>query len=119
MLKEMVRKIFREILADEYPYLRTPAIALARVASVSQDGDNTVSDLVIHNEESGTSFQAHITGHWYTYRLEVLDRFGNTDEDFPALPDISSRKQFQAGAIVAVAFPYGDLVPAIIGEVEL
>ena len=38
---------------------------------------------------------------------------------YPALPGIKSKKQFKAGAVVAVALPYGDLTPAIIGEVEL
>lgn len=39
--------------------------------------------------------------------------------EYPALPGIKSKKQFKAGAVVAVALPYGDLAPAIIGEVEL
>ncbi len=41
------------------------------------------------------------------------------DANYPALPGIKSKKQFKAGAVVAVALPYGDLTPAIIGEVEL
>ena len=43
----------------------------------------------------------------------------NPDANYPALPGIKSKKQFKAGAVVAVALPYGDLTPAIIGEVEL
>ena len=52
-------------------------------------------------------------------KLTVIDRFGNPDANYPALPGIKSKKQFKAGAVVAVALPYGDLTPAIIGEVEL
>lgn len=58
-------------------------------------------------------------GYWYEYKLTVIDRFGNPDANYPALPGIKSKKQFKAGAVVAVALPYGDLTPAIIGEVEL
>ena len=57
--------------------------------------------------------------YWYEYKLTVIDRFGNPDANYPALPGIKSKKQFKAGAVVAVALPYGDLTPAIIGEVEL
>ena len=64
-------------------------------------------------------FKAHITSYWYEYKLTVIDRFGNPDANYPALPGIKSKKQFKAGAVVAVALPYGDLTPAIIGEVEL
>lgn len=53
------------------------------------------------------------------YEGTALDRFGNPDANYPALPGIKSKKQFKAGAVVAVALPYGDLTPAIIGEVEL
>ena len=55
----------------------------------------------------------------YQYKITVLDRFGNPDEAFPPLPEIKSRKQFQEGSIVAAAFLYGELVPALIGEVKL
>ena len=61
----------------------------------------------------------HITSYWYEYKLTVIDHFGNPDANYPALPGIKSKKQFKAGAVVAVALPYGDLTPAIIGEVEL
>ena len=49
----------------------------------------------------------------------MIDRFGNADSNFPALPGIKSKKQFQAGAVVAVALAYGDIDPVIIGEVSL
>lgn len=57
--------------------------------------------------------------YWYEYKLTVIDRFGNPDVNYPTLPGIKSKKQFKAGSVVAVALPYGDLTPAIIGEVEL
>ncbi len=73
----------------------------------------------IHNDDTGSSFNGHITANWYEYTLTVLDRFGNPDDDFPTIPGIKSKSQFKAGAVVAVALPYGDLTPSIIGEVSL
>lgn len=67
----------------------------------------------------GTINDPGIDVYWYEYKLTVIDRFGNPDTNYPALPGIKSKKQFKAGAVVAVALPYGDLTPAIIGEVEL
>lgn len=78
-----------------------------------------LKDLVIYNEDAGTRFRARIEAYWYEYKLTVLDRFGNPDQRFPALPQIKSKKQFQQGAAVVVALPYGELVPSIIGEVKL
>ena len=78
-----------------------------------------IEELIVHNEVTGEVFKAHITSYWYEYKLTVIDRFGNPDANYPALPGIKSKKQFKAGAVVAVALPYGDLTPAIIGEVEL
>ena len=77
-----------------------------------------LEDLVIHNDETGSSFKGHITAHWNEYTLTVVDRWGNEDESFPPLPGVRSKGQYKAGAFVAVAMAYGDS-PAIIGEVQL
>ena len=53
-----------------------------------------------------------------SYTLVVVDRWGNRDESFPALPGVRSKAQYKGGAVVAVAMAYGDS-PAIIGEVQL
>ena len=49
----------------------------------------------------------------------MVDRFGSEDSSFPALPGVRSRIQLQAGALAAIALPFGDLTPVIIGEVVL
>lgn len=59
-----------------------------------------------------------ITAFWNEYTLVVVDRWGNRDESFPALPGVRSKAQYKVGAVVAVAMAYGDS-PAIIGEVQL
>ena len=74
---------------------------------------------MVYNDVPCASFNARVVAYWYEYKLTVLDRFGSPDRAFPALPQIKSKKQFQQGATVAIALPYGELAPAIIGEVKL
>lgn len=95
------------------------AVVYATVSKATQLGETfNLEDLVIHNDETGSSFKGHITAHWNEYTLTVVDRWGNEDESFPPLPGVRSKGQYKAGAFVAVAMAYGDS-PAIIGEVQL
>lgn len=102
-----------------YPHLKLPAVVFASIKSATKLDAYEIEELVIHNDDTGSSFNGHITANWYEYTLTVLDRFGNPDNDFPTIPGIKSKSQFKAGAVVAVALPYGDLTPSIIGEVSL
>ena len=120
MLEEMVKAVVNKVIAQDYAFLKTPAVLYAVVTKAAKLGETfDCKDLVIHNDETGTSYRGHITANWYEYTLTVLDRFGNPDDDFPTIPGIKSKSQFKAGAVVAVALPYGDLTPSIIGEVSL
>ena len=119
MFEQAVQSTVKSVFAADYPYLNLPAVIYARVASVKTLDSYEINDLVIHNDETRTSFRGHITAHWYEYELTVLDRFGSPDPKFPAVPQVRSKKQFPKGAVVAAALPYGELVPAIIGEVRL
>lgn len=119
MLEEMVRATTNKVIAQDYPFLKTPATLYAVVTKAAQLSETfDYNDLVIHNDETGTSYQGHITAHWYEYTLQVVDRWGNVDEAFPAFPDIRSRIQLKTGAFVSIAIAYGD-TPAIIREVKL
>lgn len=119
MLEEMVKAVINKVIAQYYPFLKTPAVLYAVVTKAAQLGETfDYNDLVIHNDETGMSYQGHITAHWYEYTLQVVDRWGNVDESFPAFPDIRSRIQLKVGAFVSVAMAYGD-TPAIIREVKL
>lgn len=119
MLKEAVRIIMKKIIASDYPHLKLPAVMFAKVTSVQKRDTYDMEDIVITDESLSRTFQAHITCGCYEYRLTIIDRFGNADSDFPALPEIKSKEQFQVGAVVAVAFAYGDIDPVILGEVSL
>ena len=111
MLEQMMRAVARKIIAQEYPHAKSPAVVYATVSKATQLGETfDLEDLVIHNDETGSSFKGHITAHWNEYTLE--------DESFPPLPGVRSKGQYKAGAFVAVAMAYGDS-PAIIGEVQL
>ena len=120
MLEQMVKSVITKTLTADYPHLTLPAVSYAIVSSAKKLAETyELEELVIYNDESGGSYRGHIVASWYEYGLTIIDRFGNVDEDFPPLPGIRSKKQFQSGAAVAVAFAYGDISPAIIGEVVL
>lgn len=119
MLEEVVQKILKKSIATQYPHLKLPAVVYASITSAKKLGETfNVEELVIYNEAGG-SYKGHITANWYEYAVRIVDCFGNPDVEFPLIPGIRSKKQFQTGALVAVALPYGELSPAIIGEVEL
>lgn len=119
MLEEMVKTVVNKVIAQDYPFLKTPAVLYATVTKAAELGETfDYNDLIIHNDETGTSYRGHITAHWYEYTLQVVDRWGNVDRSFPAFPDIRSRIQLKTGAFVSIAMAYGD-VPAIIREVKL
>ena len=119
MLEEMVKAVVNKVIAQDYPFLKSSAALYAVVTKATQLGETfDYNDLVIHNDETGTSYRGHITAHWYEYTLQAVDRWGNVDESVPAFPDIRSRIQLKAGALVSVAMAYGD-TPAIIREVKL
>lgn len=119
MLAEMVKTVVNKVIAQDYHFLKTPAALYAvvtKAAKLSETFD--YNDLVIHNDETGTSYRGHITAHWYEYTLQAVDRWGNVDSSYPPFPDIRSRIQLKPGAFVSVAMAFGD-VPAIIREVKL
>ena len=119
-LEQFVKSIVEDVLKQSYTHLVSPAVLLARVSRVKELPDTyELHELDIHNDESGSSYGGRIVGRWQEYTLEVVDRFGNTDGDFPALPGVCSRVQLQEGALAAIALPCGDLTPVIIGEVVL
>lgn len=118
-LENMIKKVVDKSIAQDYPFAKNPAVLYATVTKATQLGETfSYDDLVIHNDETGTSYRGHIVAHWYEYTLQIVDRWGNVDEEYPAFPDIRSRIQLKTGAFVSVAMAYGD-VPAIIREVKL
>lgn len=120
MLEEMVKAIIKKYLATDCPHLKLPAVVYASVQSVKKLDAYDIGELVIHAyDDGGSSFRGHITANWYEYTLTVLDKFGNADKNYPVLPGIKSKSQFKAGAVVAIALPFGELEPTIIGEVSL
>lgn len=119
MLEDMIRTVTHKVIAQDYAFLKAPAVLYAVVTKVTQLGETfSYDDLVIYNDDTGTCFRGHIVAHWYEYTLQAVDRWGNVDSSYPPFPDIRSRIQLEPGAFVSVAMAYGD-VPAIIREVKL
>lgn len=120
MLEAFTKTAVDKIIAEDYPHLKLPAVVFASIAQARQLDDTfQVEELVLYNDEGGGSYRGHIVAHWYEYTLHMLDRFGNQDERFPTIPGVRSKSQFKTGAVVALSLAYGDLTPAIIGEVQL
>lgn len=119
MLEKMMQAVARKIIAQEYPHAKSPSVVYATVSTATQLAETfELNNLVIYNEAKGEVFPGRITAFWNEYTLVVVDRWGNRDESFPALPGVRSKAQYKVGAVVAVAMAYGDS-PAIIGEVQL
>ncbi len=119
MLEEMMAGVMGKTISQEYPHLKLPAVVLATVSGAKKLSDTyEVKELEVTDEDSGRTFKAHYKAFYYEYRLNVLDRFGERDDTFPTLPGVRSRLQLEPGTVVAVALVYGNLSPAIIGEVS-
>jgi|GEM_PF-90948 len=111
----MIKAVAKKLIAQEYPHVKLPAVVFATVSKAAQLGETfELEELVIHNDETGSSYKGHITAHWNEYTLTVVDRFGNVDETFPALPGVRSKAQYKAGAVVAVGM-FRELGPVITG----
>lgn len=120
MLEQMIAAVLKKSVAEDYPHLKLPAVVYARVTSATKlPKTYEYKDVTVEHDATCGVFHGKIILPWYRYNLTVIDRFGNDDRGFPPLPGIESKKQFEAGAIVAISLPYGDLTPAIIGEVVL
>ena len=119
MLEEMVASVMKKTLAQDFPHLKLPAAVFATIDSAAKSDAFDIEELIVHNEVTGEVFKAHITSYWYEYKLTVIDRFGNPDVNYPALPGIKSKKQFKAGAVVAVALPEWQLTQATDGDAPL
>lgn len=119
-LEEFTKNVIGKVLEESYPHLKLPAVVYAIVTGVKELSDTyEVKELEVVNDDSGGSYRGHIVAHWYEYTLGVIDRFGNGDETFPALPGVRSKVQLKTGNVVAVGLAFGDIAPAIIGEVVL
>lgn len=120
MLEQMVKGVIDKTIAKNYPHSKLPAVIFAVIAARTELADTfEIDKLIIYNDDAGSSYKGRIEAHWYEYTLSVLDRFGNVDADFPVLPVVKSKIQFDTGATVAIGLSFGDLTPVMIGEVIL
>lgn len=93
MVAEMIETGVKKVLAERYPHLLRPAVMYAKVTA-AQDA-----------------------GNYYVYSLKILDKNGEVDGSFREIPGVRSKVQADNGAAVAVALPYGELNPFILGVV--
>ena len=91
-LRDSVRRILRDLVAEDYPHIHYPAASYAQVTAKQQSGEA------------------------YTYSVRLLDAAGQADHSVPTIPGIKSKLNLDVGDNVAVIFPYGQLAPHNVGE---
>lgn len=93
MIAEAITIGVKKVLDESYPHLLRPAVMYAKVTA------------------------AQNAGGYYVYSLKILDKNGEVDDGFKEIPGVKSKIQADSGATVAVALPYGELNPFILGTV--
>ena len=74
-IEKMVQDIIDKKLSEEYPQVQLPAIMKAQVTKATPLGDEYEYDeLVVENKDSGSTFEAKITGKWFEYRFRGSSR---------------------------------------------
>ena len=71
MLEEMVKAIIKKSIAADYPHLKLPAVVFASIKSATKLDTYEIEELVILNDDTGSSFNGHITANWYEYTLTI------------------------------------------------
>lgn len=94
MLEDMINSVIDKKIAKNYPYMQLPPVVTAQIISVTQEGD------------------------FYKYDLKIIDKSGVIDEQYPTIPEVASKLQFDPDTIIAIALLYGELTPYILGEVS-
>ena len=108
MLEEMVKAVVNKVIAQDYAFLKTPAALYAVVTKATQLGETfDYNDLVIHNDETGTSYRGHITAHWYEYTLQVVDRWGTWTSPSPPSPTFAPASNSRPGPSSPWLWPTG------------
>lgn len=58
MLEDMIRTVTHKVIAQDYAFLKAPAVLYAVVTKVTQLGETfSYDDLVIYNDDTGTCFR--------------------------------------------------------------
>lgn len=91
-INEFVKKSVATLIKEEYPHLKGPPAALARI---------------VQSEKMPAG---------YRYVLKLLDVNMAEDEDIPQIPSVMSDVEYSTGDIVCVVMLYGQLRPVVVGR---
>lgn len=104
-----VENVVDGVIAAKLPHLKLPAVVTAMITeAVRLDETYTI-----------TSGQGYMSAPYFEYALQIVDRFGNPDQNFPEIPGVRARLQVPVGAMVAVGLLGGELNPVLLCEVTL
>ena len=98
-IEKMVQDIIDKKLSEEYPQVQLPAIMKAQVTKATPLADEYEYDeLTVENKDSGSTFEAKITGKWFEYNLKILTKDGGpvprlreSDRKSKSKPGVSQR----------------------------
>lgn len=93
MVEEMVKNVLEKQLDSKYPHLLLPMAMCAKIVTAAPMGDK------------------------YKYSIKIVDKNGDTDDQFPEIPGVYSKLSFEVDQMVAILLLYGELNPYIVGEV--
>lgn len=87
MLEQMMRAVARKIIAQEYPHAKSPAVVYATVSKATQLGETfDLEDLVIHNDETGSSFKGPHNGALERIHPHRRRSLGERGRELPSSP---------------------------------
>lgn len=118
MLEKFVEEILKKLLQTQYRHLLRPGVVYARIIAAEQ-GETFAGAEIELELEDGSTVRGHRVESWYSYTLQILDQFGAEDTSYSLIPGVESKLALAVGAVVAVGLPNGDVLPVIIGEVQL
>lgn len=115
MLEQMIQAVLARTIAERYPHLETPAILRAVITSAAE-GAEYREKLDAQDLDTGELKHVEVIRHEYHYTLRVINDSKTADQAYPALPMITSRQRYEAGATVAIGLLGGQLQVSILGE---
>lgn len=91
MMKQFVGQELQQQIKENFPHLQQPSFMYAKVVQIQGDPSGEVT-------------------------LKILDKNKQPDSRFPEVPKVKTGMDVKKGDVVAIALPYGELDPYILGR---
>lgn len=111
MIHGFVQAVLKEV-KEKYPHISTPAILRAKITGI-QKLEPYEKEVVM--EWEGIERQCKIKSFYYSYNLKIISENDEDDLNYPAVPNVKCREQYELGDKVTIALLNGEFNPVIIG----